>query len=129
MSTLAVGTIRNLAGTASTSSDNVINGCAKAWLTFSNAGGTNTTVFASYNISSITSNGSSTYTINFTTPFVDNNYCFVGNVVTDNNATMQNVQGFLGTRTTSAFQIQIRFDTGAGGGAAGATPVYCAFFR
>lgn len=130
MSTLAVATIRNLSGTASTSSDNVINGSAKAWVSFNNAGGASGAIFASYNISSVTSNGSSIYTINFTNAFVDNNYCFVGGVVTDANTVLEGVQGYSGgTRSTTAFQVQIRYEGGSSGGTAGGSPTYCAFFR
>jgi hypothetical protein len=126
MSTLVAQTISN--GTVSTSSANVINGCAKAWVTM--LGNNQNTVLASYNVSSVTLTGTVQYRINFTNAFVDNNYCFVGGVVTDANSAMENIQGVAGgTRTTTAFEVQARFETGGSGGTAGATPVYCAFFR
>jgi hypothetical protein len=72
MSTLKVSTISNAAGSASTSSDNVINGSAKAWV---NLDGTGTVgIRASYNVSSITDNGTGDYTVNFTTAMSDTNY-------------------------------------------------------
>jgi len=73
MSTLAVGTIRNLAGTASTSSDNVIQGSAKAWVNF-NGTTSPATIRASYNVSSVTRWSEGSYQINFTTAFEDANY-------------------------------------------------------
>jgi hypothetical protein len=76
MSTLALATLRNLAGTASTSSDNVINGCAKAWVNFNGTGtaSTNQTIRASFNVSSVFKNGTGQYTINFTNALADANY-------------------------------------------------------
>jgi hypothetical protein len=88
MSTLAVGTIRNLAGTASTSSDNVINGCAKAWVNY--RGSATRAIKGSYNVSSVTFVATGIYTINFTTAFPDANYSAVLGVrnVTTNNTTL-----------------------------------------
>ena len=74
MSTLALSTISNLAGTASTSSDNVINGSAKAWVNFNGTG--TVAIRASYNVSSITDNGTGDYTVNFTNALPDANYAF-----------------------------------------------------
>lgn len=80
MSTLRVGTISNTGGTASTSSDNVINGCAKAWVNFNGTG--TVAIRAGYNVSSITDNGTGSYTVNFTNALADANYsatmCFGG---------------------------------------------------
>jgi hypothetical protein len=59
----------------STSMDNAIYGSAKAWANFN---GTNASIRASYNISSITRNGTGTYTVNFTNSLTDANYSFVG---------------------------------------------------
>jgi hypothetical protein len=73
MSTLALSTISNLAGTASTSSDNVINGSAKAWVNFNGTGSVQ--IRAAYNVSSITDNGTGDYTVNFTNAMPDANYC------------------------------------------------------
>jgi hypothetical protein len=73
MSTLALSTISNLAGTASTSSDNVINGSAKAWVNFSATSGV-TTINASYNVSSVTYVSTGIYTMTFTNAFADTKY-------------------------------------------------------
>jgi hypothetical protein len=71
MSTLVAQTISN--GTVSTSSANVIQGSAKAWVNFSATSGV-TTINASYNVSSVTYVSTGIYTINFTNAFVDNKY-------------------------------------------------------
>ena len=72
MSTLVAQTISN--GSVSTSTANVING-AKAWVNF-NGGNGNTAgaINASYNVSSITVNGTGDYSVNFTNAFADANY-------------------------------------------------------
>ena len=68
--TLVADTLQDGAGN-STSMDNAIYGSAKAWV----SGSTGTTIQASYNVSSITANGTGDYTINFTNAFADNKYC------------------------------------------------------
>jgi hypothetical protein len=70
MSTLVAQTISN--GTVSTSSANVIQGSAKAWVNFDGTG--TVAIRASYNVSSITDNGTGNYTVNFTNAFADANY-------------------------------------------------------
>jgi hypothetical protein len=71
MSTLVAQTISN--GTVSTSSANVIQGSAKAWVNFApnNPAVTN----ASYNVSSVTRTGTGAFTITFTNALTDGNYC------------------------------------------------------
>lgn len=70
MSTITVQTISN--GSVSTSSANVINGSAKAWVNFNGTG--TVAIRASYNVSSITDNGTGDYTINLTNALADANY-------------------------------------------------------
>jgi hypothetical protein len=70
MSTLVTQTISN--GTVSTSSANVIQGSAKAWVNFTATA--TPTINASYNVSSITYNATASFTVNFTNAFADANY-------------------------------------------------------
>jgi hypothetical protein len=74
MSTLVAQTISN--GTVSTSSENVIQGSAKAWINYK--GTATVSIRASYNVSSVTVVGTGTYTINFTNAFADANYAIAG---------------------------------------------------
>jgi hypothetical protein len=69
MSTLVAQTISN--GTVSTSSANVIQGSAKAWVTFT---GSTAAIRASYNVSSVTRSAAGRWTINFTNAMVDADY-------------------------------------------------------
>ena len=48
------------------------SGLAKAWVNFNGTG--TVAIRASFNVSSITDNGTGDYTVNFTTAFVDTNY-------------------------------------------------------
>jgi hypothetical protein len=68
--TLVITTLSD--GTNSTSATNCIQGSAKAWVNFNGTG--TPAIRASYNVSSITDNGTGNYTINFTNAFADANY-------------------------------------------------------
>ena len=54
--------------------DTVVNGTAKAWVNFNGTG--TVAIRRAFNVSSITDNGSGSYTINFTTAMPDANYVF-----------------------------------------------------
>jgi hypothetical protein len=68
MSTLRVNTIQDAAGTGTPA----ISGLAKAWVNFNGTG--TVAIRASFNVSSITDNGTGTYTVNFTTAMPDADY-------------------------------------------------------
>jgi hypothetical protein len=70
MSTVTVQTISN--GVVSTSSENVIRGSARAWVNFNGTG--TVAIRSSYNVSSITDNGTGLYRINFTNALPNNLY-------------------------------------------------------
>lgn len=72
MSTLRLTTLSNQGGTASVPSDTVINGTAKAWVNFNGTG--TVAIRGSFNVGSITDNGTGDYTVNFTTAMPDVNY-------------------------------------------------------
>jgi len=54
----------------------IANGIAKAWVNFNGTG--TVAIRASFNVSSITDNGTGDYTVNFTTAMPDENYAAVG---------------------------------------------------
>jgi hypothetical protein len=76
MSTIVSQTLSN--GTVSTSTANVIRGSARAWVNFNGTG--TVAIRTSYNVSSITDNGTGDYTINFTNALDDANYSIVGSI-------------------------------------------------
>jgi len=86
MSTLRVDTIQNAAGTDSPIS---VPGTAKAWVNFNGTG--TVAIRASYNVSSITDNGTGNYNVNFTTAMADTNYATImtGSSDTEGNTPMQ----------------------------------------
>jgi len=79
MSTLVAQTISN--GTVSTSSTNVIQGSAKAWVNFNGTG--TVAIRDSFNVSSITDRGTGQYTINFTNAMPNANYSICATVGTN----------------------------------------------
>jgi len=58
---------------------NAVNGPAKSWINFNGTG--TVAVLASFNLSSITDNGTGDYTINFTTAMPDAAYAFTGSIL------------------------------------------------
>lgn len=71
--TLTISTLSD--GTNSTSATNCIQGSAKAWVNFNPSNGA---VISQFNVSSVTRNGTSNYTVNFTTAMANANYIVVG---------------------------------------------------
>jgi hypothetical protein len=71
--TLTISTLNNDTGPLAT--QNGMTGIAKAWVNFNGSGGA---IRASFNVSSITVNGTGDYTVNFTTALTDANYSVVG---------------------------------------------------
>jgi hypothetical protein len=72
MSTLKVTTIQDTSGGNSSTTAEIKNGIAKAWVNFNGTG--TVAIRAQYNVSSITDNGNGDYTVNFATALVDANY-------------------------------------------------------
>ena len=103
MSTLRLTTIANQGGTSSVPSDTVISGSAKAWVNFNGTG--TVAIRASFNVSSITDNGTGDYTVNFATAMVDANYCFQGNGYSSKTF---NENDSSAIRTVNAVKISVR---------------------
>jgi hypothetical protein len=68
--TLVITTLSD--GTNSTSATNLVRGPCVAWVNFDGTG--TVAIRASYNVSSITDNGTGDYTVNFTNALADANY-------------------------------------------------------
>jgi hypothetical protein len=94
--TIVSDTIQDGAG-ANTTTTNVINGIARAWVQFQ--GGTSNvagTINGSYNVSSVTVVSTGIFTVNFTTARGTANYAAVGNATANDNSTSndRNIQVF-----------------------------------
>jgi hypothetical protein len=90
MSTLRVNTLQNAAGTGQPA----MSGAAKAWVNFNGTG--TVAIRASFNVTSITDNGTGDYTVNFTNALEDANYAAAGN--------SQGIVLFQGTVTSSTYR-------------------------
>jgi hypothetical protein len=100
--TLSTQTITN--GTVSTSSANVIQGSAKAWVNFNGQG--TVAIRDSYNVSSITDNGIGDYTVNFTTAMANANYASAGTSQVSSGAIGVVCENIINpTKTTTAYRI------------------------
>ena len=100
MSTAKFDTLQNVAGTKSVPVSTVVDGSAKAWVNFNGTG--TVAIRASFNVSSITDNGSGYYTVNFTTSLSDANYAVVASSVRDVNNTNASTDMFCANVITNA---------------------------
>ena len=82
MSTAKFDTLSNLAGTQSVPVATVAQGVSRAWVNFNGTG--TVAIRASFNVTSITDNGTGNYTVNFTNAMADTNYAAVGAYDNDN---------------------------------------------
>ena len=72
MSTLKVNTIQNTSGGSSSTPEQIEQGRAKAWIHFD--GQDTVAIRDSFNVSTLTDNGTGDYTISFTTAMANTNY-------------------------------------------------------
>lgn len=85
---LTISTLNNDTGVLAT--QNGMTGIAKAWVNFNGTG--TVAIRDSFNVSSITDNGTGDYTVNFTTAMPNSNYSVAGSIKgssTGNYAVMQ----------------------------------------
>lgn len=95
MSTLQVDTLQGTDGSPKYT--------ARAWVNFNGTGVV--AIRASGNVSSITDNGVGNYTVNFSTPMPDTNYCVIGSNEAQGNYPSVIAKYVGGTLTTSAVQV------------------------
>ena len=76
MSTLKVNTIQNTSGGSSSTPEQIEQGRAKVWINFDGTG--TVAIRDSFNISSLTDNGTGDYTLNFSNAFSNDDYCLAG---------------------------------------------------
>lgn len=123
MSTLKVNTIQDASGNNGTTPALLYNGTAKAWVNFNGTGAV--AIRGSYNVTSITDNGTGDYTVNFTSALADANYAAVATTqrsATDSNLFTSIKQGTTPTTAACRFQCQ------TGSAAAEDPPYVCAVF-
>jgi hypothetical protein len=111
LGTAKVTAITDSAGANSSTPAAIANGTAKAWVNFNGTG--TVAIRASYNVSSITDNGTGDYTVNFTTAMVDANYAVhYSSGPSGGGGTIVEYGGFAPT-TTSVRVVTYFYSTGA----------------
>jgi len=108
MSTLKVNTIQDASGSNSSTPEEIAKGRAKAWVHMNGTG--TIAIEESYNISSITDNGSGKYTATMSITMSDNRYCVVGGG--SQGSLNDNVMGFFPS-TITEFKLQSNGSTGS----------------
>jgi hypothetical protein len=103
MSTAKFDTLSTLDGSRSVPVNTVAQGSAKAWVNFNGTG--TVAIRASFNVSSITDNGTGDYTVNFTTAMPDANYAIAlgGGYANNSDNSLKWAEGT--TYTTTAVRI------------------------
>ena len=97
--TITCGTLSD--GTNSTSSTNCIQGSAKAW---ANYNGSTPALLGTYNIGSVTKNGTGNYTFNMTNAMPDANYAVVAASGAQNGSGTGEI--LVSTFTTNSFLVR-----------------------
>ena len=98
----------------------------KAWVNFNGTG--TVAIRGSYNVSSITDNGTGDYTVNFTTAMPDADYCFSGSVVQDFNEGNQGKTAGVYSQSTGSCRVNTGFMEGSPA-ARDCAAVYVSVFR
>jgi hypothetical protein len=112
---ITISTLKDDAGVLAT--QNGMTGIAKAWVNFDGTG--TPAIRASFNVSSITDNGTGDYTVNFTTAMPNANYAVAGIAMYPTSTNSHFVSygdsnGAAGTLpTTSAFRLRTMYAVSA----------------
>jgi len=119
MSTLKVNTIQNTSAAHSSTPEQIEQGRAKAWINFDGDG--TISIRDSFNVSSITDNGTGDYTVSYSTAMANTFYCGVGggkgdNDGTDANKTVTSFKRISSTPATGNSRIVTGFGNNAGTG-------------
>ena len=88
MSTLKVNALQDASGGNASTAAELNSGRCKVWINFN---GSNNTIFDSYNVSSITDNGSGDQTMNFSITMANNDFAAVTNQRLDTSGGAPNI--------------------------------------
>jgi len=106
---LTISTLNDSSGVLAT--QNGMSGIAKAWVNFNGTG--TVAIRASFNVSSITDNGTGDYTVNFTTAMPDANYSFTG--MAQDSATKMSISGNASSVAPTSSALRINTSSGNAG--------------
>jgi hypothetical protein len=112
--TLTISTLNDSSGVLAT--QNGMTGIAKAWVNFDGTG--TPAIRGSFNVSSITDNGTGDYTVNFTTVMPNANYVVAGSAAKQNGGDTASNMRVLSrngatAQTTSAVRVGVYYANGA----------------
>jgi len=110
MSTLKVNTIQNTSAAHSSTPEQIAQGRCKAWVNFNGTG--TVAIRDSFNVGSITDNGTGSYTLNFSTAMPSADYVLCMSGSTNNSFTRAGTQT-PSSMTTSAATVQTASSTGS----------------
>ena len=129
MSTLKVNNLQDINGANNSTPEQVAQGRAKFWVTFEgDSSGTNKTINDSFNVTTVTDNGTGDFTINFTNNFSNDDYCVIGgHVVWSNGRNSLRIRPDGGI-TTNQLSSSVRIQCSADGSVVDATRIYVAGF-
>lgn len=126
---LTISTLNDSSGVLAT--QNGMTGIGKAWVNFNSAGGT-VVLNDSFNVSSVTRNGTGDFTVNFTTSMPNANYVMcgvVGNGASSSDGTAWTVNFYTSSSiTTSSCRFLTVYTLASGRGTFDPNPVTVAFF-
>jgi hypothetical protein len=128
LGTTKVTAIADSAGSNSSTPAAIANGTAKAWVNFNGTG--TVAIRASYNVSSITDNGTGDYTVNFTTALADANYAAIASSQeSSSTAPLVTWAPRISGLTVSNFRVASPPENSTGGGCVDVLQLRCAIFR
>jgi hypothetical protein len=110
---VSTGKILNNAVTTAKLGTSEASGLAKAWVNFNGTG--TVAIRASFNVSSITDNGTGDYTVNFTTALADANYSVAGSGEFGSISTSDLRVIVVQTRAAGSTRIATTYANGVGG--------------
>jgi hypothetical protein len=122
-----VDTLNSSTGVLST--QNGMTGICKAWVNFNGTTATPSTIRASFNVASVTKNGTGDYTVNFTTAMPNANYCSIGSTTDGGSIAAARLVAFRqNSATTTSTRCETVFQVDSGSEAADMNAVYVAIF-
>ena len=109
-----ISTLADSAGANTSTPAEIASGRAKAWVNFNGTG--TVAIRASYNVSSITDNGTGDYTMNFTTALADTNYStmIMCNLNATGNSSRLGSAPFNQAATTGSIRMQTTLSSSTG---------------
>ena len=129
MSTLKVNNLQDINGANNSTPEQVAQGRAKFWVTFEgDSSGTNKTINDSFNVTTVTDNGTGDFTINFTNNFLNDDYCVIGGHVSWSNGRNSLRVRPDGGITTNQLISSVRIQCSHDGSVTDASRIYVAGF-